>query len=466
MNWTLAQAAALAGGVLHGQDRTFGAVSADSRTDCPGRLFVALRGARFDGHDHVAAAWQAGAVAAMVERPLPLDLPQWVVADTRLGLGRLAAVWRDRVPGRVIAITGSNGKTTVKEMLAAIGRRTGRVLATAGNLNNDIGLPLTLLGACDEDFLVLEMGANHPGEIGYLTDLARPDLALVTNAGRAHLEGFGSLEGVARAKGEIARGLPATGRLVVAGDSPYTALWRELAAGRPVLTFALHDGGDGAAADCDLTARRDSIRTTWDADGFRTEWIAHTGRAHPGGARDIPLALRLAGHHNVRNALAATAAALSLGISEDAIRAGLAGLQPVAGRLCPRRCGELHVIDDTYNANPDSIAAAIEVLAALSGRRWLVLGDLGELGADAPRLHEEVGKLARAAGIERLITTGILSAAASRAFGPGGRHFKDRQALIDWLPGVVGATDRVLVKGSRLARMELIVAALCADAER
>ncbi len=479
MMWTLAQAAAKAGGFLQGQDRAFSGVGTDSRADCTGKLFIALRGDHFDGHAYVAAAQRAGAVAAMVDHPLPLDLPQWIVEDTRLGLGALAAAWRKRFPGRVVAITGSNGKTTVKEMIAAILARAGRVLATHGNLNNDIGMPLTLLGARDEDFLVLEMGANHPGEIGYMTDIARPDLALITNVGRAHLEGFGSLDGVARAKGEIARGLAADGIFVVDGASAQVALWRDLAGRRRLLTFSLNGTG---AEGADVTARSDTIRLAWDEDGFRTEFSARDG------TREIPLTLRLAGHHNVRNALAATAVALALGIDESAIRDGLAGLQPVKGRLCPRRCcldpvsgaerparsdvagsrrkggSAFGVIDDTYNANPDSIVAAIEVLAGLAGRRWLVLGDLGELGPDAPRLHEEIGVMARGAGIDRLVTTGTLSAAASRAFGEGSRHFADQQALAPWLKDELAADDRVLVKGSRLARMELIVEALCAGA--
>ena len=446
----LSQAIAQAGGSLHGADVRFAAVGTDSRADCTEQLFIALRGERFDGHEYVAAAQAAGAVAAMVDHPLPLDLPQWVVADTRLGLGRLAAIWRDRFPGRVIAITGSNGKTTVKEMIAAILAQAGRVRATVGNLNNDIGMPLTLLRARDEDFLVLEMGANHPGEIGYMTDIARPEVALITNAGRAHLEGFGTVDGVAQAKGEIVRGLSAEGVFVVGGDSPYTPLWRELAGGRRMLTFALDGAGE-------VQAMSEGIRVDWDADGFRTVFTA----THDHG--DLALTLRLAGRHNVRNARAATAVALALGNEADAIRAGLASLQPVNGRLYPRRCQGLGIIDDTYNANPDSIAAAIEVLAGLAGRRWLVLGDLGELGPDAARLHEEIGALARAAGIERLVTVGGLSVGASRTFGEGAQHFDDQTALIAGLKSELRADDRVLVKGSRLARMERIVEALCAE---
>lgn len=448
--WTSSQAIAQAGGRLQGQDTAFCAVGTDSRVDCRGQLFVALRGERFDGHEYVAAAMAAGAAIAMVDHPLPLDLPQWIVDDTRLGLGRLAAAWRDRFPGRIVAVTGSNGKTTVKEMLAAILARRGRVRATQGNLNNDIGMPLTLLRARDEDYLVLEMGANHPGEIGYMTDLARPDLALVTNAGRAHLEGFGSVEGVARAKGEIARGLAPHGTFVVGGDSPFTPLWRELAGGRPVVTFAL----DQAA---DLQAERASVQVAWDADGFRTRFVARYRGS------EIPLTLRLAGQHNVRNALAAAAAALALGLDAEAVREGLASLQPVKGRLCPRDCGGVGVIDDTYNANPDSIAAAIAVLAGLPGRRWLVLGDLGELGAGAPQLHAEIGESARRAGIDRLATVGTLSANATRAFGAGGQHFADQPALLASLQSALEPGDRVLVKGSRAARMERVVEALCAE---
>lgn len=451
--WTLAQAVAKAGGRLHGEDRPFSGVGTDSRVDCSGRLFVALRGERFDGHEYVAAARRAGAAAAMVDHPLPVGIAQWVVDDTRLGLGRLAATWRERVPARVVGITGSNGKTTVKEMVAAILAQVGRVRATRGNLNNDIGMPLTLLGAEDEDFLVLEMGANHHGEIGYMTEIARPHVALITNAGRAHLEGFGSLDGVARAKGEIARGLPDDGVFVFSADSPYRALWKELAAGREVLTF-------GLAADADLCAPRASIRVEWTDAGFRTRFVAvYRGQA-------IPLSLALAGEHNVRNALAAAAAALALGIEPAAVEAGLAGVTPVKGRLFPLRCGPLSVIDDTYNANPDSIAAAIEVLAGLSGRRWLILGDLGELGPDAVRLHREVGALARGAGVQRLWSVGALSAAAAEAFGDGGRHFDDQAALTRCLVAELAAADRVLVKGSRTARMERVVEALCRDGGR
>ena len=446
--WSLSEACAAAGGDLLGADASFLSVGTDSRKDCRGQLFVALKGERFDGHEHVAAALERGAVAAMVDRPLPIDCPQCRVDDTRLGIGRLAAAWRERQNGRVVAITGSNGKTTVKEMIAAVLARAGWTLATRGNLNNDIGMPLTLLGARDHDFLVLEMGANHPGEIAYMSAIARPDVAVITNAGRAHLEGFGSGEGVARSKGEIVEGLAESGCFVVPGDSPYIDLWRELAGAKTVRTFALD-----ALADC--AAERESISVDWDADGFRTAFKARLGDWV------LPLALRLAGTHNVRNALAAASVALALGIDTDNLRAGLMDLTPVPGRLYPVDCDGVRVIDDTYNANPDSLAAAVSVLRALPGRHWLVLGDLGELGDESAALHREVGAAARGAGVERLATVGTSSAEASAAFGGGAAHFSDQEALSAFLREQLAEGDTMLVKGSRTARMESVVAALC-----
>ncbi|AGA91799.1 UDP-N-acetylmuramoyl-tripeptide--D-alanyl-D-alanine ligase [Thioflavicoccus mobilis 8321] len=448
MRWQLAAACEQLGGHLVGEDVGFDGVGTDSRRDCNGQLFVALRGAHHDGHGFVAQAAAQGAAAALVEEALPVALPQCVVADTRVALGRLAAACRDRLPGRVVAITGSNGKTTCKEMVAAILAEVGSVRATVGNLNNDIGLPLTLLGAGEESYLVLEMGANHAGEIAYLTAIARPAAALITGAGRAHLEGFGSLEGVARAKGEIIAGLPAQGTLVAPSESPFLALWRELADGRRVLTFGL----DGAA---DVAADPSQVRTRWDDGGFRTEFEVRHGELR------LPIVLPLAGQHNVRNALAAAALTLAAGAPPGAIAAGLARIAPVPGRLAPfSGLAGSRLIDDSYNANPDSVAAAIAVLTALSGRRHLALGDLGELGPEAARLHEEIGQVARAAGVECLHAVGELSAHAVATFGPGGLHYSDQGALIAALRGALGAGDVVLVKGSRAAGMERVVAAL------
>jgi len=453
MTWTLGEAADRAGGRVMSVDVPFDSVGKDSRGDCTGQLFVALRGARFDAHDFVAQALQHGATAALVDHPLDLDIPQWVVEDTRLALGRLAAVWRDRFPGKVIAITGSNGKTTCKEMIAAVLAHAGTVHATAGNLNNDIGMPLTLLAARDEDFLVLEMGASHPGEIAYLTDIGRPDVAVITNAGRAHLEGFGTVEGVARAKGEIARGLPANGTFVVPSGTPWTDLWRGLAGSRRMWTCGLDPTAD-------VRAELDGGACVWDESGFRTEFTIRTG------SEIVDLQLALAGTHNVRNALVAVAVASILEIGAGAIQAGLAGLKPVAGRLNPRVCANgARLIDDSYNANPDSVRAATDVLLDLPGRHWLLLGDLGELGPDAAKIHRELGEMASAAGVDALYTVGRLSALASEAFGIGGRHFSDQADLISELRGRLGPDDLVLVKGSRLAAMERVANALCSEGE-
>jgi UDP-N-acetylmuramoyl-tripeptide--D-alanyl-D-alanine ligase len=449
--WTLTEAAGQAGGYLSGGDTPFSQVVTDSRSDCTGGLFVALRGERYDAHAFVPLAAANGAVAALVDHPLALDLPQWVVDDTRLGLGRLAAAWRDRRPGRVLAITGSNGKTTCKEMVAAILAQVGSVRATQGNLNNDIGLPLTLLRARDEDWLVLELGANHPGEIGYLTDIARPQAALITNAGRAHLEGFGSIEGVARAKGEIARGLPPEGTFVVPGDAPWVDLWRDLAGERRVLTFGLDPA-------CTVHADPAGLTAEWGEAGFRTHFTALLA------GRPQEISLALIGVHNVRNALAAAALTGAVGVQPAAIAAGLASLRPVPGRLEPKRLGGLRVIDDTYNANPDSVQAAIAVLVSLPGRPILVLGDLGELGPDASDLHREVGTAARAAGVAALYAVGELCREAVAAFGTDGHHFADQAALVAALHRDLTPADMVLIKGSRLAAMDQVVTGLARGA--
>jgi UDP-N-acetylmuramoyl-tripeptide--D-alanyl-D-alanine ligase len=447
--WNLADCAARVGGRLTAADAVFDGVVTDSRGSCRGQLFVALRGERFDGHDYVANAAANGAAAAMVDHPLDCDLPQWVVPDTLAGLGRLAAAWRERIPARVVAITGSNGKTTVKEMVAAIFSRAGRTRATTGNLNNHIGMPLTLLAARDEDYLILEMGANHHGEINAMTRIARPEAALITNAGRAHLEGFGTVAGVARAKGEIAAGLPADGTFIFMAGTPWTPLWHVLACGRRALTF-------GSSPDARVRADDAAVELVWDQAGFRTRFEADAD------GRPLTIELGLAGRHNVRNALAAIAMATALDVSEQAIRDGLAGLRPVRRRLQPRRTADgIRLIDDTYNANPDSLLAAIAVLTAVAGRHTLVMGDLGELGADELSLHRQMGEAARTAGVDALFAVGRLSAAAVEGFGEGARHFADQAALVGALRPRLGPGDLVLVKGSRLSAMERVADALC-----
>jgi UDP-N-acetylmuramoyl-tripeptide--D-alanyl-D-alanine ligase len=430
-----------------GGDAAFDSVSTDTRTLEPGDLFVALTGPRFDGHDYLERARALGAPGFMVSRSHSLDMPTLMVADTGIGLGRLAALWRQASHAPLIAVTGSNGKTTVKEMIAAILSRRGRVLATRGNLNNEIGVPLTLLRLQQEDYAVVEMGANHPGEIGYLSRMARPDVALLINAGRSHLEGFGSVEGVARAKAEILEGLQEAGCFVFNADDTWSSLWREMAGNRRACTF-------GVERPADVRSRPEAIGISWDEQGFTTRFPVET----PDGELEVELAL--AGRHNRMNALAAIAATQQADMDLEAIRLGLAELTPVKGRLQPvtGRNG-VSLIDDSYNANPDSVAAAIEVLSSAPGRRFLVLGELAELGQGTRDFYRMLGEQAKRSGIDHLYAMEAAGPAAE-SFGSGGACFKTRDALIDDLDRLLRREDRVLIKGSRRAGMERVVEAL------
>lgn len=425
-----------------GPDVAFGVVATDSRNLPPGALFVALRGERFDGHAYAARALELGAAAVMVEASAKLGLaPAIVVPDSRLGLGRLAAWHRHRMPARVAAITGSNGKTTVKEMLAAIlAAEAGEsaVLATRGNFNNEIGMPLTLLRLTPEHrYAVLEMGMNHAGELDYLSHLAEPDVALINNALRAHLEGLGSVEAVARAKGEIYAGLKPDGVALVNADDAHAGLWHKLAGGRRVVTFGLDAGDIRGESECLPDA---------------SKLVLHT----PAGR--VATRLSVPGLHNVRNAVAAAALAHVLDIPLASIADGLARFAGVKGRLQVHLCIlGARLIDDTYNANPDSVTAAIAVLAAQPGTRLLVLGDMGELGADAASLHREIGATARAAGIDRLLCLGEMSVEAAAAFGPGAMHFERIEELLAEIEVALGPDVTVLVKGSRFMKMERVV---------
>ena len=432
---------------LVGNDTGFFGVSTDSRAIEAGMLFIALRGPNHDGHDHVAEAAAQGAAAALVDRELPLDIPQLVVADTRLALGRLAAAWRRELDTPLVAVTGSNGKTTVKEMCAAILARAGATLATRGNLNNDIGVPLTLLRLSPEHrYGVIEMGANHPGEIAYLTELAAPQVAIITNAAPAHLEGFGSIEGVARAKGEIFAGLSDNGVAVINADDDYAGLWRNMSSGHRTLCFGLAKAADVGA------------RGLGDVHGSELEVLTPLG--------SFPVNLPLAGRHNIMNALAAVSAGIALNIEFSDIAAGLASLSTVKGRLTmrPGRNGAT-LLDDSYNANPASLHAGLEVLAGCDGVRLLVLGDMGELGDDAEALHRKAGTEAQAFGIDGLYTIGMLSRKASEAFGKNGHSYENQQQLIEALLPPLNSDVTVLVKGSRSSRMERVVEALCAEGE-
>ena len=451
--WMLSSVLGALKGRLAGADAFFNGVSIDSRRIEPGQLFVALSGERFDGHDFLEQVAAKSAAAALVEREAEeVELPQLVVADTRKALGQLGALNRAAYHGRLAAVTGSSGKTTVKEMLASIlradhGGAADAVLATRGNLNNDLGVPLTLLELAPQHrSAVIELGANHVGEIAYTVALTKPQVAIITNAGTAHVGEFGGPEKIVEAKGEILEGLAADGVAVLNRDDPAFAIWAQRAAGRRVLSFALH-------ADADFSAR-ELVR---DARGCPAFTLV-------GPAGEARIQLNLLGEHNVTNALAAAAAAHALGVPLVAICAGLQQLQPVKGRAHAQLAPSgMRVIDDSYNANPASMKAAVDILAGFSGRTVLVLGDMGELGAWAEQGHREVGEHARGKVVS-LYAVGPLMAHAVAAFGAGGRHFATQAELIAALTAEQSPETTLLIKGSRSAAMDKVVAALCACA--
>ena len=460
MNLTLAQAQRwLPGSVLHAAgDTVMARVHTDTRSLRAGDLFVALRGERFDGNTFLAQAREQGAVAALCSDAQALQasgLPGLVVPDARVALGTLAAAWRARFDLALIAVTGSNGKTTVTQMVAAILRAqdAGASLATEGNFNNAIGVPLTLLRLRGHHRrAVVELGMNHPGEIGVLAAWARPTVALVNNAQREHQEFMASVEAVARENGAVIGALPADGCAVFPAGDAYSALWHALAGARRTLTFAL--AGEAGADHADVVA----TQAEWAGEGWAV--VAHT----PAGT--LRYTLRVAGRHNVRNSLAAIASALAAGVEADAIVRGLQGFEPVNGRSRATRLtlgGQaLTLIDDTYNANPDSVRAAIDVLADLPGPRLLVLGDMGEVGEQGPAFHAEVGAYARERGIDRLYALGELARHA--VLGAHARHFADVQALDEAVLASLPDFQSVLVKGSRFMRMERVVQAITAHA--
>ena len=449
MKRTLEEFARACGGRLQGADATFTDVVSDSRTLKRGQLFVALQGPNFNGQDFVGAALQAGAAGAVVAAAQPVALPQIVVPDTQAALERAARSWRAHFAGPLVGVAGSNGKTTAKEMTASILAQAGECLATRGNLNNHIGVPLTLMRLTPgHRFAVIEMGANRAGEVAALVALARPSIGLITNAGAEHLEGFGTLEGVARAEGEMVAGLTPAATAVINADDEFVSLWRGSTPAR-VVTFGVRQRADFTATD---------VRASVGAHGFRT----HFRLSAPQGSAAIELSL--GGAHNVANALAAAAAAAAAGATLEHIAAGLAAVRAVPGRLQFKQSASgAWLIDDSYNANPSSMRAAIEVLATLSGRKWLVLGDMGELGAFAADAHTDIGEFARAQGIERLYATGPLMQRAVESFGAGARWYgaaaELTAALHEALRGA-GPEVRLLVKGSRSNRLERVVEAL------
>ena len=449
---SVAQAARALDVRYSGADANFTAVSSDSRAVKRGDLFVALRGERFDAHAFLAQAAASGAAALLVERVSDVDLPQIVVDDTTRALGRLGNYWRRQFAIPLVAVTGSNGKTTVKEMLASILREAVKpgshsaatdnsVLATRGNLNNHIGVPLTLLELRSEHrYAVIEMGMNHAGEISYITNLAEPDVALINNAGVAHIENLGSVDAIAHAKAEIFEGLRPDGTAVINADESRAPVWRQAAAARRQLEFAL-----------DIKA---AITATYKLREFDSEIVLNTPHGTGRAVVSVP------GLHNVRNALAASAAATALDVPVGTIAAGLTRFGGVKGRL-QRKSGlnGATLIDDTYNANPDSMRAAITVLAKVSGQKLLVLGDMGELGSEAGAMHAQIGEFARMAGIGRLFTLGTLSAQTTQAYGAGARHFARIEDLLSEIGCVLAPGVTMLVKGSRFMQMERVVKA-------
>ncbi|NIH12053.1 MAG: UDP-N-acetylmuramoyl-tripeptide--D-alanyl-D-alanine ligase [Serratia symbiotica] len=431
---------------LIGADSQIIEVKTDTRKVTAGCLFVALKGERFDAHDFAVAAVAAGAGALLVSQRLALDAPQLVVADTRLALGQLAAWVRQQVPARVVSLTGSSGKTSVKEMTAAILSECGEVLYTAGNFNNDIGVPLTLLRLQPQhDFAVIELGANHIGEIAYTSALARPQAALINNLAAAHLEGFGSLAGVAQAKGEIFTGLPTDGVAIINADNNDWPHWQSMLGGKTVWCFSPQ-----------ATAGVEFFASEVRGDGNGTQFQLHS----PFGSAEI--VLPLPGRHNVANALPAAALAMSVGASLKAVRQGLSQLQAVPGRMFPIvLAANKLLLDDSYNANVGSMTTAAQVLAEMPGYRVMVVGDMDELGAEAQECHRQVGEAARRAGIDKVISVGGLSRVLSVASG-NGEHYQDKAAVIARVAELLAEHEvmTVLIKGSRRAAMEQVVCAL------
>ena len=444
---SLAWIAQATSGRLVGEDRLVEAIATDTRALPQGRdaLFVALKGGNFDGHDHVATAALGGCVAALVSREVEASIPQVVVADSERALGDFAAAVQRERATKVLAITGSNGKTSVKALLLSILGRVGGAYANPGNRNNEIGLPLAVLDAPDDArFAVYEMGAGKPGDIAYLTAIARPDVALVNNIAPAHLQRMGSLLGVADTKAAIYDALADDGEAVVNADDAFAPYFLARAQGRRSVRFGLEASAEISARGID-----------GDGEGSRFVLVAPAG--------EVAVALPMPGRHNVRNALAAAAMALAAGATLGQVRDGLDNVQPVAGRLVSHRLRNGAVlVDDSYNANPGSLDAAIDTLAASGDEAWLVLGDMRELGADEVALHAQAGVRAKAAGLSRLFTLGSLSQAASDAFGDGARGFATHAQLVDALRAELHAGVRLLVKGSRGSAMDRVVKALLA----
>lgn len=427
-----------------GDNRKVININTDTRTLCDGEVFLALKGPNFDGHKFIEQAKQKGAIGVIVDHAVDTDIAQFVVADTRIALGTIGTAVMAQVAPKTIAITGSVGKTTVKEMCAAILSSKGDVLATKGNFNNDIGVPLTLLRLEPQHrFAVIELGANHIGEIAYTTAMTKPDVAVVCNVAAAHLEGFGSLQGVAQAKGEIYDGLKEDGIAIVNCDSDFSQYWLDKLATRNIKCFSSSEKLDIWAEDISLDAQA------------RASFTLCTKQ------HSVPVKLALPGKHNISNALIAAALTSEFDVSLEEIASALATMGEVKGRVNLIEASDsLIIIDDTYNANVKSVKAAIDLLSDIQGHRILALGDMGELGEDARKYHQEVGEYALAQGIDELFTLGVLSKCASDVFGLPNRHFSNREQMLQQIQNSISKVDKkitLVVKGSRSSRMELLV---------
>lgn len=439
---SLSELASITGGEVIGDDVRFSEVSTDSRSVAQGDVYLALKGERFNGHDFVSAATEKGALAAIVSEAVNASTPLLKVKDTHNALGDLARENRRRSKAKIIALTGSQGKTTVKEMTGAILARKAKTLITAKNLNNTIGVPLTLLGLSDHEYGVIEMGANGAGEIKFSVGKAEPDIVLITKASAAHIEGFGSLQGIVEAKGEIIDGLGESGIAVLNADDPNVWQWQDRAKKNSIVLFSL----------------REKVGSEYFASAIDTSKIGRLSfKLHsPKGSVDIDL--QMMGEHNVANAVAASALALEMGASLDNVAAGLADLSPIDGRL-KLRCGinGSTLIDDTYNASPDSFFSAIDALLEFSGRRIVVAGDMNELGEESQEAHENVGSYAAKAGVDEFWTLGEMAIWSANAFGKNAIHFESSESLIKHCQANAKKAAVFLVKGSRGAKMENII---------
>lgn len=449
---TLTELASAVNGKLMGQDTLFTGVSIDGRTINTGDLYVAIKGERFDGHNFIEQASRAGATACLVEQPVSVNIASVKVDRTRLALGLLAKYWRQRFDFPIVAVTGSNGKTTVKELTTAVLSQQYHTLATRGNLNNELGVPLTLLKiTAEHQAAVIEMGANHPGEISYLSRLTQPTIGIVTNAGSAHLEGFGDLQGVANAKGELFTSLADDGVAIINADDTFYPDWKTMSGSKKTISFGLSQTAN---------VRATRIKTTQSAQGAGSSFLLeYSGQTQV-------VNLPLTGQHNIVNALAASAAGIAAGLSLKAIADGLAGASPVSGRLqILSGCNQSIVVNDSYNANPSSFEAALQTIQGMGDERWCVLADFGELGEHSEDFHKQLARHARHYGIKRLFATGALTRLTVDEFGEGATFYDTQDALVLALKKQVHEGVVVLIKGSRAQKLENIVGMIADESD-